>query len=173
MNRPGYFLICCILVVAQVLLNNFFNFSQYLVLCYLPAMILFLPVTKGTIFSTVTAFIIGFAVDFFSDGQLGLTTAALVPIGMARVGIVRLVFGQEVFARAENISLARQGSGKVLLGIIFTTAAYLVIYLWLDGAGTRPFWFNLVKFVLSLLLSATVSFFITGLLTYEERGRWR
>lgn len=163
MREPGFVLKFLLLAIAQMLLWNYFNFSQYVMLVFLPVLILCIPVNKGTIFAMVVAFITGFAVDFFASGMLGLTSLALVPVGLARKGIIRLVCGEEVFSRGENISIKRQGLPKMALCILMSTALFLIVYIWADGAGTRPMWFNLVKFASSLLLGTIVSLFIANL----------
>ena len=169
MRKPGFTLIFLLLAIAQILLWNFFNFSQYVMLVFLPVMILCLPVRRGTVFAMILAFITGFAVDFFASGMLGLTSLALVPVGLCRKAIIRLVCGEEVFSRGENISIKRQGMPKMTLCILMSTAIFLIVYIWADGAGTRPFWFNLVKFASSLLLGTIVSLFIANLFETDSK----
>lgn len=168
MRKPGFTIIFLLLMVAQILLWNFFNFSQYVMLTFLPGMILCLPVRKGTAFAMILAFVAGFAVDFFASGMLGLTSLALVPVGLSRKAIIRLVCGEEVFSRGENITIKRQGMPKIALCILMSTAIFLIVYIWADGAGTRPLWFNLVKFASSLLLGTIVSVFIANLFETES-----
>lgn len=152
---------------------NYLNLSQYLMIAFLPAMILCIHIDKGDIYSMIVAFITGFIVDFFVGGMLGLTSLALVPVALARRGIIRLVFGQEVFSRVENISIRRQGIGKMALGITMATALFLLVYIWADGAGTRPLWVNILKLALSLLASVPASLFIAELLAAEDSRIWR
>lgn len=168
MRNPGYAVIFLLLAIAQVLLWNFFNFSQYVMLVFLPVMILCLPVRRSTVYAMVLAFLTGFAIDFFASGMMGLTSLALVPVGLCRKGIIRLVCGEEVFSRGENISIKRQGLPKMTLCILMSTAIFLAVYIWADGAGTRPLWFNLVKFASSLLLGTIISLFIANLFETES-----
>lgn len=158
-----------LLAVAQILLWNYFNFSQYLMLVFLPVMILCLPIHRGSIFAMILAFATGFATDFFSSGMMGLTSLALVPVAFARRWIIQLIFGEEVFARGENITIRRQGLPKMMLATLIATAIFLALYIWADGAGTRPLWFNAVKFAASLVLGTLVSIFIENLLEADNR----
>jgi len=172
MKRNGFGLIFCILLVAQILLLNFGNFSQYLTIFFLPVMILCIPTARQTVFCMLIAFISGFAVDFLAGGALGLTSLALVPVGLLRLWIISTVFGSELLSRGENISVPRQGAMKILIACFLSTAVFLIVYIWADGAGTRPFWFNAVKFLISVTVDTILSFFICDLLTSEE-GRWK
>lgn len=169
MKNPGFTLKFLLLTLAQILLWNYFNFTQFLMVAFLPALILCLPIRRGAVYAMVIAFATGFAADFFSSGMLGLTSAALVPVALARRGIISLVCGEEVFARGENITIRRQGLPKMALAILIETAIFLAIYIWADGAGTRPLWFNLVKFGASLIAGTLVSLFAANILDSEIR----
>lgn len=162
-----------LLLAAQILVWNYFNLSQFVLLTFLPVMILCLPVKVKTIPALLIAFAVGMAVDFFSSGILGMTCAALLPVAFCRRTIITLVYGEEVFSRGENISSRRQGPFKMTLGITMATALFMLVYIWIDGAGIRPFWFNLVRFFCSLIASVAVSLFVAGLLTDEDSARWR
>ena len=170
--RPGS-LKYILLFLAQAVLWNYFNFSQYVLIAFLPAMILCLPVSRGTLEAMVIAFVTGVAIDFLVTGQLGLTAFALVPVALIRRGVISLVFGSELFARGEELSLQRQGWLKFVPAILLLTAAFLLPYIVLDDAGTRPFWFGAAKFGISLLLSSFVSVFVCDILLEDTAARWR
>jgi len=162
-----------LLVAAQILLANYLNLSQYVVLCFLPAMILILPIKVSTIAALCIAFATGMVTDFFTTGILGLCTVGLVPVALCRNWIIQLVFGSELFSRQEDINIPRQGMPKVILATLIATGLYFLIFTWVDGAGTRPLNFNLIRFGASLAVSTAVSIYIIHILTSEEVRRWR
>ena len=162
-----------LLFIAQAVLWNYFNFSQYIVIAILPAMILCLPISRSTVEAMLIAFVTGVAMDFLVTGQLGLTAFALVPAGLLRRQVISLVFGSELFARGEELSLHRQGWLKFALAVLLLTAVFLLPYIWLDDAGTRPFWFGAAKFGISLVLSSFVSVFVCDILLEDTAARWR
>lgn len=161
-----------IVLVVQIVIWNYLNLTQFVLLTFLPVMILCLPVGMNTVAILLLAFSAGLAVDFFANGVLGLTSIALLPVAICRRLVITLVFGEEVFSRGENISLKRQGLFKMNLATVLVTALFLIIYIWVDGAGVRPFWFNLVRFVSSLLASSLFSIPVAALLTEEDTPRW-
>lgn len=173
MKGWGNILTAAILLIAQTIIWNYFNLSQFVLLTFLPAMILCLPVRIGTVRALLLSFLMGFAVDFFASGVLGLTCAALLPVALCRRFIITIVYGEEMFARGENISFRRQGPFKMNLAVVIATAIFLIVYIWIDGAGMRPFWFNLVRFLSSLAVSSLCSLFIASLLTEDNNARWR
>ena len=162
-----------LLLLAQIVLWNYFNFTQYLFVAFLPAMILCLPVSRGPVYAMVVAFLTGLAADFLVTGQLGLTSFALVPVALLRRPVITLVFGSELFARGEDLSFHRQGWQKFLLALLLLTAVFLLLYLWVDDAGMHPFWFMAVKFAVSLAVSTALSLYVANLMLEETGERWK
>ena len=162
-----------LLFVAQSALWNYGNFSQYLLIVFLPAMILCLPVERGPVYAMVLAFVTGLLMDFMVTGQLGLTSLALVPVALLRRPVIRLVFGSELFARGEDLSFHRQGWQKFVLAVLLATAVFLLVFLWADGAGTRPLWFNALKFAVSLAAGTLLGVFVAYVMLEDSGERWR
>ena len=168
MKQGRYLLFYILLVIAQILLNNYLNLTQYVVVTLLPAMIMSLPQRLNTPFALLIAFGVGFAVDFLSTGMLGLTCAALVPVALIRLPLMHLVFGVEIFERQESVSISRHGIWKIALTLALALLPYLVIYIIADGAGTRPMWFNLIRLLLSTLIGTAISLLVFEILSSED-----
>lgn len=163
MKDKHYFLLFVILIVIQMFLDSFLNLSHYLSISLLPAMIMCIPLRSGTSFTLLVAFVCGFAVDFFEGGVLGLTSVALLPVALLRGYIFRLCFDFETISRTEEISVRKMGLPRLLVSISMGLAIFLLIYIWIDGAGTRTFGFNLSRFFLSYvadILLATVTLYL-------------
>lgn len=171
--RRGYVITYLILLAVQVVLGDLLNLSQYVVLCFLPVMIMSLPVTYGTPRVLIIAFFTALAADFFTNGILGLSAVALLPVGLFRNLIVQLVFGSELLSRKENISIHKQGPAKVLLATLIATALYFAVFVPVDCAGTRPGGFVLLRILLSVIVSTPVSYYVAGILSPLEADRWR
>ena len=78
MRKSGFFAVYAILVVAQMLLSNYFHLTQYILLSILPVMVLCIPLNVSTSASMVIAFVTGLLVDLLSEGLLGLNALAVV-----------------------------------------------------------------------------------------------
>lgn len=167
-----YWLTYLILLIAQIILGDMLNLSQYITLFFLPVMILSLPVSIGSTKAMAIAFATGFAVDFFTHGVLGLTISALVPVALSRLLVLKLVFGNELLARKEDLSVHKQGMLKVAVATLMSTALFLAIYVPVDCAGARPFSFIAARILLSLLVSVPVSLYAANLLSVKEADRW-
>lgn len=162
-----------LLFLAQAALWNYFNVSPYLFVAYLPALLLCLPPERSTLQVMVLAFLTGLLADFLVSGQIGLTALALVPVAFVRRRVIRIVFGQEIFARGEDLSFHRHGWAKFALAIALVTALFLLIYIWVDSAGMYSAGFRTLKFVLSLLASTVLSLAVAYLYLEDSGVRWK
>lgn len=169
MKKTGFWLIYLLLLVAQLLLSTYANFTPYVMVTLLPVMVLCIPIRVGTTLAMLIAFASGLAVDALSEGILGINALALVPVAFARFGIIRLIFGGELFAREEDFSVHRSGFWKVAIAVVLSTALFLLVYIWADGAGTRPLLFNALRFAGSLAASTALSFLAIDPLAPDSR----
>ena len=169
MRKAGFYFVFLILTVVQMLICNYLNLSPYLMLSILPVMILCVPLRLPTFWTMILAFVTGCAVDLLSEGLLGINALALVPVAFVRKEVIRLIFGDELFARKEDFSMRKNGFGKVALAIFLVQALYLGVYIWADGAGTRPLAFNAIRFGVSLAAGWIVSLLIVDILAPDTR----
>ncbi|MBR1575813.1 MAG: hypothetical protein IJ654_05110 [Bacteroidales bacterium] len=168
MKRQHYFLTYFLLLILQILICNYLHVSPYLMLSILPVMILMLPIRFGTVFAMILAFVSGLAVDFLAEGVIGLNALALVPVALARKGIIYLIFGSEFFARKEDISIRKHGVTKMSVALVMAQTLFLLIYIWADGAATRPFLFNTIRFAVSLAAGLLLSLLLSHTLATND-----
>ena len=155
MRKGGYYFIFLLLVAVQMLICNYLNLSPYLTLSLLPVLILCVPLRLPTFWTLLLAFATGSAVDLLSEGLLGLNALALVPVAFVRKEVIRLIFGDELFARKEDFSVRKNGFGKVALAVF--------------GAGTRTLAFNAIRFGVSLAAGWALSLLIIDILAPDNR----
>ena len=167
--KRGFWIAYVLLLVAQLLLSNFFHVTPYIFLTILPVMVLCIPIRTGTAGAMLIACATGLVVDFLSEGVLGLNALALIPVAYARNGIIGLIFGPELFARKEDFSVGRCGFSKVAVALFLALLIFLTIYIWADGAGTRPLWFNGLRLAASTGASFLVSLLTLGVLAPDPR----
>ena len=168
MRQYNFFFTYALLLVVQLVICNYFHLSSYILLSILPVMVLCIPIRISTPVALVIAFATGFIVDLLSEGLLGINTLSLVPVAFVRHFVIQLVFGEEVFARNEDFSIKKSGLGKVSIALVIVQALFLLIYIFADGAGTRPFSFNLLRFFLSLIAGYAVSILLVDTLAPDS-----
>lgn len=162
-------LLYCLMLLCQIIICNFSPLGPYITLTMLPAMIFCMPLSISTIGCMLIAFGSGLAVDWLSEGLIGINAASLVPVALARKGIVKIFFGEDLITRGDSFSFNKFGTAKVSAALMTAISIFLLFYVVLDGAGTRPMWFNLVYFGASLFCNWLLALLVTHLLTPDDR----
>ena len=168
-TNQNFGLLFVLVLICQIILCNYTHLGPFIMLTMLPAMILCIPTGISTITCMLIAFAAGLATDFLAEGLLGLNAAALLPVALARKGIIRIFLGEDIIARKDSFSVRKTGLGKVSLALLSATALFLAVYIFLDGAGTRPFWFSLSKFGASLACNWLIGLGVIHTLTPDDR----
>ena len=158
-----------LLLICQIILCNYSPLGPYIMLSILPAMILCIPLKISTVWCMFIAFGSGLAVDWLSEGLIGINAASLVPVALARKSIVKMFFGEDLITRGDSFSFNKFGTAKVSAALMSAIAIFLLFYVMLDGAGTRPMWFNLAYFGASLVCNWLLALLVTHLLTPDDR----
>ena len=169
MKTQNFGLLYFLMVLGQMVLCNFADFSPYVMLSMLPAMIICVPLTVNTSLCMLLAFATGLSVDWLSEGLIGINAAALVPVALMRKPLIRFFLGEDIKTRSDSFSFRKNGVVKISFILLISTVIFLGIYVFLDGAGTRPTWFNLTRIGVSLACNYVLALIVTNILTVDDR----
>lgn len=158
-----------LLMILQLVISNYFNFTPYAMCTILPLIIFMLPTKFGTKTTLIIAFVSGLAVDYLADGEIGLNALALIPVGYINRFLYRVIFGDEIIERELHATISKYGVGKILFALGVETLVFLSIYILADSGISRPMQFNLVKFVSSFASSMALSVLLFIFLQPKER----
>ena len=158
-----------LLVIGQAVLCNYAALGPYITLSMLPAMVLCIPTSLSTISCMLIAFASGLAVDWMSEGIIGLNAAAIVPVALLRNWIIKIFMGEDLITRGDRFTFKKNGAGKISAAAVTALAVYLALYIFLDGAGTRSLIFNLIRGGVTLTCSYLVSLVVVNTLTPDDR----
>ena len=86
-----------------------------------------------------------------------------------RKPLIRFFLGEDIITRSDSFSFRKNGIGKISFIILISTLLFLGIYIFLDGAGTRPTWFNLARTGISLVSNYVLALIVTNILTVDDR----
>lgn len=169
MKRNEFWKAYILLLIAQLIISNYFHFTPFVMLSILPVMILSVPIRVNRFSLLFLAFGSGLLVDWLSEGLLGLNALALVPVAYARDSVLRMVFGNELIARKEDFTVTSNGLASVTMAIVMVQTLFLIIYIWVDSAGSRALLFNFGRFMASLVAGVLVSLLTLNVLATETR----
>ena len=158
-----------LLLICQIVLCNYSPLGPYIMLSVLPAMVLCIPLKISTPACMMIAFASGLAVDWLSEGLIGINAASLVPVALARKSIARIFFGEDLITRKDSFSFNKYGVAKISAAILTSLTIFLSLYIILDGAGTRPVLSNLAYFGASLASTWILCLIVTNILTPDDR----
>ena len=158
-----------LLIICQVALCNYTNLGPYIMLSILPAMVMCIPLSVSTILCMLVVFATGFSVDWLSEGLLGINAAALIPVAAARNTFIRIFLGEDMISRKDSFSIRKNGLGKIMTIMVAANLIFLIIYVILDGAGTRPFWFCFTRIIFSLAANTALAILIAETLCPDDR----
>lgn len=170
MRQSSYFIVYLLLCIVQALFDNFFLFSQYVVLSILPVLIMSLPPRHGTPFAIIVAFLTGALVDFIGTGTLGLTSMALMPVALMRMPILRLISEDDYAFYRNDPPATHQSTSEALLCSIFAYIIYFAVFIPVESAGTRPFWFDALRFLISCTVSLLLGFLLSLYFSRKQAG---
>lgn len=156
-------------LICQIVLCNYSPLGPYIMLSVLPAMVLCIPLRISTPACMLIAFASGLAVDWLSEGLIGINAASLVPVALARKTIARMFFGEDLITRKDSFSFNKYGTAKISAAILTSLTIFLAIYIMLDGAGMRSTLSNLGYFAASLICNWLLCLIVTNILTPDDR----
>lgn len=169
MKNQYFGILYFLMVIGQMIICNYFQFTPYVVISMLPAMILCMPLTVRTPACMLIAFASGLSVDWLAEGLIGINAASLVPVALARKTIIRVFLGEDLIARSDSFTFKKNGIGKISVAQIVALSIFFGIYVILDGAGTQTTSFNLIRFGSSVAASFLLSLIVTQVLTPDDR----
>ena len=169
MKNQFFGILYFLLVIGQMIICNYFQFTPYVVLSMLPAMVLCMPLTVRTSLCMMIAFASGLAVDWLAEGLIGINAASLVPVALARKTIIRVFLGEDLIARNDSFTFKKNGIGKISTAMFVALSIFFACYITLDAAGTCPLSFNLIRFAASTSSSLILSLIVTSVLTPDDR----
>ncbi len=162
--KRDFYIIYCLLVIVQMFICNYVNFSPYILISILPSIIFLLPTKFNSVITMLISFFTALLIDFFAEGIIGINALAILPVALVRIPLYKLIFGDEIVERGESLSIKKYGVLKVILALSISQAIFLFIYIWADSFSINSVAFNLLRFAISLLINIIISYLIAELL---------
>jgi RsiW-degrading membrane proteinase PrsW (M82 family) len=94
---------------------------------------------------------------------------ALLPVALLRLPILRLISGDEILSERDDTPASHQSPSGLILSLVLACLLFFTVYVWVDAAGTRPAWFNLLRTFLSGLVSSILCVLLSSFIFSRSR----
>lgn len=145
-----------LIIILQVVLDNYCDLGVYLRIVLLPYLILTLPYRIKTIEAMVIAFILGLVVDLFTTGVVGLNSGALAASALVRRKILYSILDERNIDKYDYPNFRAMGNMKGGFYFILPYLAFFIVYILLDNFSLSPFWWNLQRIVICSVVNTII-----------------
>lgn len=163
------YLIAFILILAQGITDSFVDISRYVLISFLPFIILRMPYRSSTPAVLLACFATGLIADILGGGIIGINSASLTFAGLLRGTIVKSVVGKDVMEKEKRPSVLVTGQISFLIYSVLFIALYELCYIFLDSMGSASFLFNLTRFAISVPVNTAISMLLFNLCTNQRQ----
>lgn len=157
-----------LIIVIQLLIDNYLNLGLYLYVAIFPFLILTLPYRYKTIPTMLLSFLLGLSIDFLSNGVLGLNAGALTAMAFVRQGLLQTLVNEQSMGKYDSPAIKGLGFVRFFFYILLSYLIFIFFYILFDNMGFSPFGFNLLKLTFSTLVNGVIMIIICGIT--ERRG---
>jgi len=147
----------------QAVLQGYIDISPMIQFCLLPMVIAALPTSWKDISAMIAAFVIGLLADLISGGIPGINAGCCVLVAAIRDVVYRRIISTDNRSAATAPTIYTIGKVPYIKFISILTAAYCILFIFLERFSFVPFWSTLLRtittFVTSTLLIIIFSHF--------------
>lgn len=167
-----YIILSAILIIMQIILDEFVNnwYMIYITIC--PLFILTLPLSLRTGLYMLLSFVVGISIDIFSGGLIGINAASAVAIAFCRRGFLKMIFPPALLESINTLTLNSVGTKSFLLILFIFNIIFFSVYIFLDLLGGQFYLFimwMLINVILNMLFSFVVELFFVNKLIVRYR----
>jgi len=156
MNPYRNLLYFVLLFLLQLAISDYVHLGPWVTVTLFPLLIVLLPLSWSPHKVMLAAFVMGLALDVFSNGVMGLNAFAAVTAAAPRRFLYRTLVNNDRQDETVLMTLRQAGFIKYFKFLLALAAIFLAAFILLDCAGLRPFGFVLGRFTASLLASTAL-----------------
>lgn len=141
-------------LIIQLFLFNMLPVGIFYIMVY-PIVILLFPVATKKVVVVIVAFICGFILDWFSNGN-GLHTASLTFLGYSRSYLLNYLKPASGWTKIDVPNIYQQGFKWFASYVAFAVLIHHTIYFLLESFSSVNILFTLRKMILSAIMSIVI-----------------
>ena len=162
-----YILLCIVMLLLQTVINNHVYTNPLVFICFIPLLIIQMPLLLRPYVALPAAFTIGLLADILSGGVIGLNAGAAVLATTFRRPLFYLCFSKGTILRDTMPAVKEVGFYNYSLYAFLVILIYFLFYVFFDGFSAAQWKVmairlganSLINLVLIMIIS--ISFFNT------------
>ena len=156
-NSIAHLVFYLLVLVLQVVIGNHLDTGVWIFVSLLPLIVVGFPPQWDIRLSMLAAFALGLTVDLMTGGVVGVNAAACVVLALVKDPLYRAIVNQDGQNPAWTPTLRSIEWGGYVKFSLACFAVYLFVFSTLDCFSLRPFFFILLKTLLSTLVSTALA----------------
>ena len=157
-----------LLVVAQVLVSSFVNFGPSVMICFYPFYILSSSSRTSPARLLISAFLLGFFVDFYSNGVLGLHASASVLLAFIQPLLMKIILRGSDIEKQARPGLANSGATRFTIYIFSGLLFHHIFLAIVENFGTPFMSESIARILISVLLNTLIIVLIEFGIFYKK-----
>lgn len=150
-------IIYAVVILLQVIINNYVNLGPMIYICLIPLLIIYLPLDQKPYLSLIIAFGLGLIIDIMSDGVLGLNAGAATLIALVYRPLFYPVFQKNNYSKKYIPPIRESGIWRHVLYMLIILAIYFLFYIIFDGLAKSTLLTSLVRYLMNIAVNLAIA----------------
>ena len=153
-------IIYAVVILLQVILNNYVNLGPMIYICLLPLLVIYLPLDQKNYISLIIAFGMGLVIDILSDGVLGLNAGAATLVALVYKPLFYPIFQKNNYSKKYILPIRESGIWQHTLYLLIILAIYFLFYIAFDGLAKTTLLVSLIRYLVNVLVNLALALVI-------------
>lgn len=153
-------IIYAVVILLQVILNNYVNLGPMVYLCLIPLLIIYLPLDQKNYVSLIIAFGLGLIIDILSDGVLGLNAGAATLVALVYKPLFYPVFQKNNYSKKYIPPIRESDLWHHALYLLIILAIYFFFYIAFDGLAKTTLLVSAIRYLVNIAVNLVLALVI-------------
>ncbi len=150
-------IIYAVVILMQVIINNYVNLGPLIYVCFIPLLIIYLPLDQKPYLSLIIAFGLGLLIDMLSDGVLGLNAGAATLVALVYRPLFYPVFQKNNYSKKYIPPIRESDIWHPILYMLIILAIYFLFYITFDGLAKSTLLVSGLRYLVNIAVNLALA----------------
>ncbi|MBQ9582740.1 MAG: hypothetical protein IJR25_00235 [Bacteroidales bacterium] len=146
-----------VMILFQIVIGNSVYLGPVVYICFIPLLVMYLPLDQKPYISMLIAFGLGLAIDIFSDGVLGLNAGAATLLALLYKPLFYPVFQKNNYSKTYIPTVRESDIWHHLLYLLILFAIYFLFYIAFDGVAKTSLLVSLTRYLICIAVNLAIA----------------